>query len=237
MEIVAVKPVLTDDLTHLQCNKGGLICAPDNFPYQTDSKRTLAGADAKKFARFWRSLRRDRLAPRDRCLTPDHVLRFFKADSLILETQVCVLCRKITLPTVGVVSVAGSIKHPYDDLQDVLLPDAELRRRWQSFQQKMMPQVGKQLSLVGLISEGKAVLTIDYDEWIIYLDGVDLREVNVLNNLACHTAVRVSGRLQYYSTPKTDMALQQQRPPDHFFFDRPQIEIVRTNGRRWHSGQ
>ena len=147
------------------------------------------------------------------------------------------MCRKITLPTVGVVSVAGSIKHPYDDLQDVLLPDAELRRRWQSFQQKMMPQVGKQLSLVGLISEGKAVLTIDYDEWIIYLDGVDLREVNVLNNLACHTAVRVSGRLQYYSTPKTDMALQQQRPPDHFFFDRPQIEIVRTNGRRWHSGQ
>src|SRR5262252_6747409 len=97
LEIVEVKPVLTDDLAQVQCNSSGLICAPDNFPYQTGAKKTLTGLEAKKFARVWRSLTRDRLAPRTKCLTPDYVLRFFKADDLMLETQVCVLCHTITL--------------------------------------------------------------------------------------------------------------------------------------------
>jgi hypothetical protein len=231
LEIVEVKPVLTDDLAQLQCNRGGLICAPDNFPYQPGSKRTLVGAEAKKFVRVWRSLTLDRLAPRSKCLTPDYVLRFFKADNLILETQVCALCHKITLPTVGVVSVEGSKKYPYYNLQDALLPDRELRRRWQSFKEKMMLRAGKQLSLVGLIT-GKAVLSIEYDDWDVYLSGVDLEQVNILNNLACHTAVKVTGILQYYSAPNTgNSPIAQQRPPDHFYFDRPQIEVVRTNGR------
>jgi hypothetical protein len=231
LEIVEVKPVLTDDLRDIQCHQGGLICAPDTFPYRTDSKMTLVGPEAEKFLRVWRSLTRDRQAPRTKCLTPEYVLRFFKADNLILETQVCALCHKITLPTAGVVSVAGSNTYPYYDLQNALLPDRELRRRWQSFKEKMMPRAGKQLSLVGLITGGKAVLSIEYDDWDVYLSGVDLAQVNILNNLACHTAVKVTGILQYYSAPNTgNSPIAQQRPPDHFYFDRPQIEVVRTNG-------
>ena len=230
LEIVEVKPVLTDDLAQMQCNRGGLICAPDNFPYQTGAKKTLTDLEAKKFARFWRTLTRDRLAPRDRCLTPDHVLRFFKGDSLILQTQICASCEKISLPTIGVVAVEGH-SYPYYSLREALVSDAELRRRWERFKQKMNSQVGKQLSFIGLITQGKGGLTIDYDEWVIWLSGVDLAQVNMLNNLGCHTAVKVSGVLQYHSNPMKGKPTDQQQEPDHFYFERPQIEVVRTNGR------
>lgn len=224
IEITELKPVLTADLKSIHCQQAGLVCAPDTFPYQIGATRTLAGKQAKAFARFWRSLRRDR-SVNDQCMELDHRLRFFEGPKLVLEIQVCAFCEMIALPGAGVVSVDGSNQAPYN-LREAFVSDSELQQRRERFDREMMPQVGQQVSVIGLIGLGKGFL-IDYGEWYIQLEGVDLTLVNKLLNLGCHTAVKVTGTLRYFTSEPGPPGVQ--RLPDHFYFDQPQIEVVRVD--------
>ena len=96
-----------------------------------------------------------------------------------------------------------------------------------------MTQVGRRITLLGLIVQSKSALTIAYGEGQIDLSGVSTARVNELINLGCHTAVRVSGTLQYYPEPGPQKAtvIPQQRSPEHFYFSAPRIEVVRVEKR------
>jgi hypothetical protein len=232
IEVAELKPVLTDNLKEVDCKQAGLVCAPDMFPYRTGSIRTLRGHEAIAVATMWRSQARDYLSPNHGCLTPDYLLRFFKADKLILQTQACALCHEITLPVLGVVRVGGPFRGPYYDLQNWLLPDPALAKRWQSFTEKMIPKVGQEVTVIGLIELGKGVF-IFYDDWEIGLERADLGQINELLNLGCHTAVKVTGVLKHYTLPaNSNRPIAVQRPPDHFYFDRPRIEVMRVEKPR-----
>ncbi|HET7713637.1 MAG TPA: hypothetical protein VFK94_04935, partial [Patescibacteria group bacterium] len=124
VEIIDVTPLVTDDVERTDCSRPGLVCAPDSFPYVMGNVKTLLGQDAYRISNQWRNLERDYLHNEDKCLVPDHILRFFKDDKVLLESQVCTLCRKITLPGMGAVSVAGSNEAPYYHFQNSLISDS-----------------------------------------------------------------------------------------------------------------
>ena len=109
VEVIAVHPLLSEDLKNADCTRSGLVCAPDSYPYEIGAVKSLVGDEANNFAVLWRALERATLYYDDRCLVPDHVLRFFQGDRILLESQICTLCRKVTLPTIGVVSVEGTL--------------------------------------------------------------------------------------------------------------------------------
>ena len=231
VEVIPLKPLLTDEVKTADCHRADLVCAPDNFPYEIGPSRSLVGDDAKRFAQLWRALERDSLHS-DRCLVPDHVLRFFQGDKILLETQVCTLCRKVTLPEIGVVNVEGSNSAPYYRFQSALLPDASFEQSRERFKLKMMPKVGHEMSLIGLIVDSKSALTIAYGEGEIEVTGVDIPRLNELINLGCHTALKVTGTLQYFKESDSRSTEVVQRQPSHFYIDKPQIEVVRVEDVR-----
>jgi len=231
VEVITLNPLLTDEAKSVDCHRAGLVCAPDNFPYEIGPSRSLVGGDAKSFAALWRALDRDSLHS-DRCLVPDHALRFFQGDKILLETQVCTLCRKVTLPEIGVVNVEGSNSAPYYRFQSVLLPDSSFEQLREQFKQKMMPKVGHEMSLIGLIVQSKSALTIAYGEGEIEVTGVDIARLNELINLGCHTVLKVTGTLQYFAASNSRTAKVVQLQPSHFYFDKPQLEVVRVEDVR-----
>jgi hypothetical protein len=231
IEVVTLEPLLNDEVKTADCKRPGLVCAPDGFPYRATSLKTLVGNEAQRMARLWRALARDTFARPNNCLLPDHELRFFKNNQLLLDTEVCSLCRQITLPRIGVVAVEETKYDPEYDLQEALTPDPSFAEQRERFKREMMPKAGQPLTVIGLITRGKGGLTIDYGEWDIELNNIDLARVNELNNLGCHTAVKVAGILQYYEPLPATSPLTQQRLPAHLYFDKPQIEVLRVEGR------
>ncbi|HSE21053.1 MAG TPA: hypothetical protein VLB68_05325 [Pyrinomonadaceae bacterium] len=231
IEVLELKPLLTDEVKSVDCHRADLVCAPDNFPYEIGPSRSLVGEHAKRFAALWRALERDSLH-RDRCLVPDHALRFFQGDKILLETQVCTLCRKVTLPEIGVVSVAGSNSAPYYRFQNALLPDSSFEQLREQFKLKMMPNVGHEISLIGLIVDSKSALTIAYGGGEIEVTGVDITRLNKLINLGCHTALKVTGTLQYFKESNSLTTEVVQPQPSHFYIHKPQIEVVRVEDVR-----
>ena len=231
VEVLALKPLLTAEVKTADCHRVDLVCAPDNFPYEVGPPRSLVGEDAKRFAALWRALERDFLHS-DRCLVPDHALRFFQGDKMLLETQVCALCRKVTLPEIGIVSVEGSNSAPYYRLQNALLPDSSFEQLREQFKLKMMPNVGHEISLIGLIVDSKSALTIAYGGGEIEVTGVDITRLNKLINLGCHTALKVTGTLQYFKESNSLTTEVVQPQPSHFYIHKPQIEVVRVEDVR-----
>jgi hypothetical protein len=227
VEVISLKPLLTDEVKSVDCHRADFVCAPDNFPYEVGPSRSLVGEDAKRFAALWRGLERDSLH-RDRCLVPDHALRFSQGDKILLETQVCTLCRKVTLPEIGVVNVEGSNSSPYYRFQNALLPDSSFEQLQEQFKLKMMPKVGDEMSLIGLIVDSKSALTVAYGDGEIEVTGVDIIRLNELINLGCHTVLKVTGTLQYFKESNSRTTEVVQRQPSHFYIHKPQIEVVRV---------
>lgn len=234
VEVIAVTPLVTDEVERVNCPRPGFVCAPDTFPYELGAAETLIGEDAHRISAQWRKLERDYLHNDDKCLTPDHILRFFQDDKLLLESQVCTLCRKITLPTIGVVSVAGSNDAPYYQFQRFLMPDSSFERSRENFKREMLPKVGQQFVIIGLLlSRVKAGMAVAYGEGAIYLYGVNLARTNELINLGCHTAIKVTGTLRHYPEPPPQNApVTHQALPEHFYFERPNIQVLRVEDPR-----
>ncbi len=231
VEIVAVTPFVTDGIAGVDCSRPGLVCSPDTFPYQTGAVKTLIGEDAHRIAATWRKLERDYLHNDDKCLVPDRILRFFKDEHLLVESQVCTLCRKITLPGMGVVSVAGSNDAPYHHFQSFLVPDSSLEQRRDAFRREMLPKVGQEFTVNGLLLSGlKAGMAVTYEEGAIYLRDVKLARTNELINLGCHTAIKVTGTLRHHPEPppQTGSAINAVLP-EHFYLEMAKIQVLRVD--------
>lgn len=232
VEIIEVTPVVTDE-ARTDCARPGFICAPDTFPYAMGAVKTLTGEDAHRISSQWRKLERDYLQNQNKCLVPDHVLRFFKDDKLLLESQVCALCRKITLPTMGVVSVAGSAEAPYHQFQDSLIPYSSWDQDRENFKSEMLPKVGQKFTIRGMLLHRKLGMAVAYGDGEIYLNGVALPRTNILINLGCHTAVKVTGTLGHYPAPPRQTGpLTYAMVPEHFYFESTSVQVLRVESPR-----
>ena len=228
VEIVDVTPLVTDDVERTDCSRPGLVCAPDSFPYVMGTVKTLIGEDAYRISDQWRKLERDYLHNDDKCLVPDHLLRFFKDDKVLLESQVCTLCRKITLPGMGVVSVAGSNEAPYYHFQNSLKSDSSWSQSRENFKREMLPKVDHQFTVNGLLLKRKAGMAVGYRDGEIYLFDVSLARTNELIDLGCHTAIKVTGILRHRPEPSPQTGSKIHAVlPEHFYFERASVEVLR----------
>ncbi len=239
IEVLAASPFLTEDPESVDCTSESLRCKPGSLPLKIDSSQTLTGADADRLAALWRKLHRDYLHEVDTCFHADHILRFYQGDHLLLETEVCVYCKKITLPNLGMVHVEGGLDVTYYDFQDFFLPDSRRVQRLEDFKREMMPKVGQRLTVIGLVGGGKPALAVALNEGHIYIHRMDVSEANYLDNLGCAVVIKVTGTLKHYEPEpqKDDGPVAQQIPPEHFYFDDADIKVVKvypwTNSKRW----
>jgi hypothetical protein len=185
IEVLTVTPFLDEDAKSLDCTNKMLRCKPDSFPVEITSSESLTGARADKLSTMWRKLERDYLHEIDKCFNPDHVLRFFQGDLLLLESEVCVYCRKITLPKVGMVHVAGSNDAPYFLFQDFLIPEFSWDQRIENFKRKMTPKIGQRFTVIGLLGGGKPALKVIFGDDGIYLHRMNVAQSNELPNSGC----------------------------------------------------
>jgi hypothetical protein len=236
VEVMVVTPLATDEVESVDCSRPGFVCAPDSFPYEISATKTLVGEDADRISARWRKLERDYLHNDDKCLVPDHMLRFFQGDKLLLESQVCTFCRKITLPTLGVVSVASSNDAPYYHFQNLLMPDSRFEQSRDNFKREMLPRVGQQFTVIGmLLTNLKSGMAVRYGDGEIYLRGINIARENKLINLGCHTAIKVTGTLRrHQESPVQTGNVIYQTLPEHFYFEKPNIQVLRVEnpGRR-----
>ena len=91
-----------------------------------------------------------------------------------------------------------------------------------SFKQELMPQVGKTITVQGVLQSGKLGWFVAFNDWGIYLYSTDdkhPRAMDALNRFSGMN-VRVTGTLQYFPKPPTPSgAVAYAVPPEHFFFD------------------
>ncbi|MEK6283789.1 MAG: hypothetical protein AABN95_25820 [Acidobacteriota bacterium] len=113
------------------------------------------------------------------------------------------------------------------------MSDSSFEQRRESFKREMIPKVGQQFTITGLLLSRKAGMAVGYAQGAIYLYGVSLARTNELINLGCHTAIKVTGTLRYYPEPPP-----QKGPvihgvlPEHFYFERANIQVLRVESPR-----
>lgn len=230
VEVQSVSTFLADDMKNVDCTRADIVCHPDRFPLKIDEVKTLTGADADHLSSLWRKLERDYLHPEDVCFSPDRILRFYQGDVLLLETEVSSYGRKITLPNRGVISVAGGLDAPYYLFQEFLRPDSSLKQNYESFKREMLPKVGQQLTVMGLLGGAKSAAVV-FGKWEIYIYGIPISEENYLYNLGCNIAVKVIGTLRLFEPPHQEGPFYKQTPPEHFYFDKPEIKVISVEPR------
>ena len=102
------------------------------------------------------------------------------------------------------------------------------------FKQELMPQVGKTISVQGVLQSAKLGWLVAFNDFGIYLYSSDANhpgDMNALNRFS-GMSVRVTGTLRYFPQPPTtsgDVAYAV--PPEHFFFDvaAAKVTLVQTS--------
>jgi hypothetical protein len=115
---------------------------------------------------------------------------------------------------------------------------------FENFKREMMSQVGKKITVAGVLNSAKLGWLVAFENWGIYLYAVkesDISKMNLLNRFDGHT-VEVTGTLRYFPEPpppKSDGVVEA-IPPEHFYFDVAEARVVslrpprsrRSNRRR-----
>jgi hypothetical protein len=98
-----------------------------------------------------------------------------------------------------------------------------------AFKNEFMPQVGKQITVEGILQLGKLGWRVEFKGWGIYLYAKrdsDMGKVNALNRFA-EQYVTVTGTLRYSPAPQTPSGpLAVAVVPEHFFFDVAEAKVV-----------
>jgi len=100
--------------------------------------------------------------------------------------------------------------------------------KYQTFKQKMLPEVGHKTTVVGKLSPGKLGWWLATGDWGLYIyatttNQVDLDKDNGLNRFHGHT-VKAVGTLQYnrgWDSGKDSVP----SVPEHFFFDAADVDL------------
>ena len=109
-----------------------------------------------------------------------------------------------------------------------MMPDAGFAQGFENFKREVIPRVGQQLTVFGLLLTSlKGGMAVAYGEGEIYLQS-DLKLANKLMNLGCHTAIKVTGTLQHYPEPPPQSGpVRYQARPEQFYFENPNIQVLR----------
>lgn len=219
VELLTVTPLQTDDLAKVDCSGTEVLCGAGSFPLSINAVKTESGSDASRIAALWRKLKRGEPG---HCFAPDHVLRFIHGNKLLLATEVCLYCSQITIPSEGVVSISGSMEALYN-LREVLIPDSSRELTFAAFKREMMPHVGREITIIGVLESGKLGWLIPFRGWQVYLYARsinDLVSMNELGRFECHT-VKATGTLRYFPEPPppAKTARPEGRAPEHFYLD------------------
>jgi hypothetical protein len=91
-----------------------------------------------------------------------------------------------------------------------------------AFKQELMPQVGKTITVEGVLQSAKLGWLVAFNDWGIYLYSTNDRKpegMNALNRFSGMN-VRVTGKLRYFPKPAAPAGdVSYAIPPEHFFFD------------------
>ncbi len=108
--------------------------------------------------------------------------------------------------------------------------------RFESFKREMMPQVGKKITVVGVLQFAKLGWLVAFKDWGVYIyavRGSDISKMNALNRFA-EQSVEVTATLRYFpepTRPKSDRIIEAV-PPEHFYFDIAEARVTGLNGQR-----
>lgn len=107
---------------------------------------------------------------------------------------------------------------------------------FESFKRKMMPQVGKIITVSGVLKPGKLGWVVAFQGWEIYIKPTrnsDIPKMNSLNRFEGRT-VQVTGTLRYMPapTPPTESRVAVAIPPEHFYFEMAEAKVTALNPPR-----
>jgi hypothetical protein len=103
------------------------------------------------------------------------------------------------------------------------------------FKSEMLPKVGQKVTVVGTLHDGKQGFWLAFNNWGAYIYAVKESGVEKENDLYAHfrkgQTVRVTGTLRHFAEPAASKEDGQhgryvQIPPEHFFFDAAEVEVV-----------
>jgi hypothetical protein len=110
------------------------------------------------------------------------------------------------------------------------------RPAFAKFKSEMMPKVGQKITVVGTLYDGKQGFWLTFNNWGAYIYAVNESGAEKRDDLYAHfrrgQTVRVTGTLRHFAEPTATREDEQharyvQRPPEHFFFDAAEVEMVR----------
>lgn len=102
------------------------------------------------------------------------------------------------------------------------------------FKNAMMPKVGRKITVVGTLHDGKQGFWLAFNNWGAYIYAANESGIAKANSLYAHfrsgQTVRVVGTLRHFVAPSATekqepQARSVQRPPEHFFFDAAEVEM------------
>jgi hypothetical protein len=227
VDLLKINFLQTDNIKNINCARTDLICGAHRFPLIIRESKTLSGEDAARFSVIWRKLKRGDIWRG--CFSPDHVLRFYSDNNLLLETELCLICHQVKLPKGGVINIDGDME-AFDSLEDILMPDSARVTAFESFKRELMPVVNQQVTIIGILGVGKLGLLIPFREWDVYIYArkeSDIAKLNALNRFSCHV-VKVIGRLRYHpqQPPPPQSAIPVSLVPEHFYLDVGEAKVM-----------
>jgi hypothetical protein len=112
--------------------------------------------------------------------------------------------------------------------------------RFENFKREMMPQVGKKITVVGVLKSAKLGWLVAFREWGVYIYAIkddDIPKMNGLNRFNDHT-VQVIGTLRYFPEPPHSQSdLAEAVPPEHFYLDVAEATVAADDRTRRVKGQ
>jgi hypothetical protein len=95
------------------------------------------------------------------------------------------------------------------------------------FKQDLMPQVGKTITVEGILQSGKLGWLVAFKDWGIYVYSAGAKDMSAMKALGRFSGkkVRATGKLQYFPAPPTAGDSIVAMSPEHFFFDASDAKI------------
>ena len=105
---------------------------------------------------------------------------------------------------------------------------------FESFKREMIPQVGKKITVAGVLKSAKLGWLVAFKDWGVYIYSVkdsDISKMNSLTRFEGHT-VQVTGTLRYFKPPPSKSDRVEVIPPEHFYFDVAEARVISLNPPR-----
>lgn len=110
-----------------------------------------------------------------------------------------------------------------------LTPSQIRQPKFEVFKREMMPQVGRKLTIVGVLQTGKLGWWVAFKSWGVYIHATNDSDFAKMSNLKSFDGrtVEVSGTLRYFAEAESGTtALPVAVPPEHFYFDIAEVDVV-----------